>query len=85
MIDKQITIALISIIVITAFIFIGIAINSSKMDSISQDLNVLKSDDNQFASYIIQNSQTLDYLNKNCKVTSDNNETTTLVCIKVKQ
>ena len=51
---------------------------------IQNDLNILKSNDSAFAQYIVQNSQTLEYLNKNCKVTSDNNEVTVLTCIKVK-
>jgi hypothetical protein len=60
----------------------GTSVVISKVDSIGSDLNVLKNNDTAFAQYIVQNSQTLEYLNKNCKVTSDTNETTTLVCIK---
>ena len=69
------------------FSLIGIGVgytNQIQNNGMIQDLNVLKNNDTGFASYIIQNSTTLDYINKNCKVTSDTNETTTLVCIKVK-
>lgn len=50
----------------------------------ASDLNVLKSNDLAFAQYITANSQTLEYLNKNCKVTSDTNEVTVLTCLKAK-
>jgi len=54
-------------------------------DYLANDLNVLKSNDLAMVQYIQYNSQTLEYINNNCRVTSDNNEVTVLTCIKVKQ
>jgi hypothetical protein len=67
------------------FIGMQVAESNKNMVLVQSDLNVLKSNDLGFAQYIIQNSQTLDYLNKNCRVTSDTNEITILTCLKVKE
>lgn len=55
------------------------------LDYLANDLNILKSNDLTMAQYIQYNSQTLEYLNKNCKITNDTNEVTVLTCIKVKE
>ena len=56
--------------------------DSKLIPLIAKDTNTLIANDSAFAQYIVQNSQTLEYLNKNCKVTSDTNEVTVLTCIK---
>lgn len=72
-----------SIVLLFAIVFFNL-ITSNGIQSMQQDLNVLKNNDIAFADYIKTNSTTLEYLNNNCKITQDNNETTTLICIKVK-
>jgi len=56
-----------------------------KVQLVKDDTNALLANDLAMAQYIQYNSQTLEYINNNCKVTSDNNEITVLTCIKVKQ
>ena len=56
-----------------------------KVQLVKDDTNALLANDLAMAQYIQYNSQTLEYINNNCKVTSDTNEITVLTCIKVKQ
>ena len=56
-----------------------------KVQLVKDDTNALLANDLAMAQYIQYNSQTLEYINNNCKVTSDTNEVTVLTCIKVKQ
>jgi hypothetical protein len=53
-----------------------------KVGVVLADTNSLKINDVAFADYVKANSQTLEYLNNNCKVVADNNFSTTLVCVK---
>ena len=80
-------ILLCGIALIMSILFMQIKIQSVGVgtNTLIQDLNVLKSNDLAMAQYIQYNSQTLEYINNNCKITSDNNEITVLTCIKVKQ
>ena len=56
-----------------------------KVQLVKDDTNALLANDLAMAQYIQYNSQTLEYINNNCKITSDTNEITVLTCIKVKQ
>ena len=65
---------------------IGYVLNTeNKIIQTSKDVNQLLSNDIAMANYIQANSNTIQYLNENCKQTQDNNETITLTCLKVKQ
>jgi len=73
------------IALIMSILFMQIQSVGVGTNTLIQDLNVLKSNDLAMVQYIQYNSQTLEYINNNCRVTSDNNEVTVLTCIKVKQ
>jgi hypothetical protein len=82
-------ISIIFLIILTALFYFSLlwAIDDKEMkrfSSLSNDLNILKSNDLGFANYIQANANTLTYINENCKVTKDTNEITELTCIKSK-
>jgi hypothetical protein len=56
----------------------------TQVQTISKDINTILIRMDAQDNYIQQNSNTLTYINQNCKVTNDTNELTVLTCLKVK-
>jgi hypothetical protein len=81
--DTTLIIAVMFICLGVAFIVFGY-IQTEPNKLMAKDINTLLTNDIAMANYIQANSQTMEYLNKNCKQTNDTNETITLTCLKVK-
>lgn len=62
----------------------AVVYNQGNVTQLVSDTNTLKNNDLAMAEYIQANSNTITYLNENCKVTQDNNDITVLTCIKPK-